>query len=383
MSPGAIRKRRVAAAAGVLSAALASGALAASTDFVEPATSPETVGGGPVGLVAADFDRDGDRDLATANNFTSTVTFLRNGGNGNLTEPAFSPEFIGASPTALAAADLDGDLDQDLAVTAGGGVVNVLLNAGNGNFTQPVTSPEPVGANPQAIVAADVDGDGDRDLATANFNSSDVTILRNNGNANFNQPASSPELVGPNPLSLAIADLDGDGDRDLVVGNSSNAVNILRNSGSGNFSQPLSSPEATAGLPGSIAPADLDGDGDQDLAVANNTAGNVTILRNGGNANFVEPASSPEDAGGAPTAVVAADLDADGDRDLANANFTTGDVTILRNGGNANFVEPATSPETASNSPGSLVASDLDGDGDPDLATADEPGSTVTILRNR
>ncbi len=98
-----------------------------------------------------------------------------------------------------------------------------------------------------------------------------------------------------------------------------------------NFVEPTSSPEAAGDSPASVAAADLDGDGDNDLAVANANASGVTILRNNGFGNFFEPASSPEAAGSTPLSVAAADLDGDTDQDLAVANFSSDNVTILRN----------------------------------------------------
>jgi FG-GAP-like repeat len=110
----------------------------------------------------------------------STLTVLRNNGAGNFTEPATSPESTGIVPEQPAAADFDLDGDQDLAVAnAFTNNVTVLRNAGHANFAQPPTSPEPVGMFPGGMTAADLDGDGDSDLAVGNVNSDNVTILRN------------------------------------------------------------------------------------------------------------------------------------------------------------------------------------------------------------
>ena len=100
--------------------------------------------------------------------------------------------------------------------------------------------------------------------------------------------------------------------------------------------EPATSPEPAGNGPFSVAAADFDLDGDQDLAVANAVAAvlgtpNVTILRNNGVGNLSPAATSPEVAGGIPAAIAAADLDADGDHDLAVANLGTDNVTILRN----------------------------------------------------
>ncbi len=365
---------------------LASVALATSTDFEEPPTSPEPAGDGSRSVAAADLDGDGDTDLAVANIFSANVTILRNNGAGNFAPPNSSPEALGGfGPAMVAAADLDLDGDQDLAVAnLFTNNVTILRNNGSGNFTEPATSPEGVGSSPIALTPADIDGDGDQDLAIANRDSDDVTLLRNNGSGNLRERASSPKPAGDGPHSIVAVDVDDDGDEDLAVANrSSNDVTILHNRGTGNFGERPSSPAPVAGGPSAIVAADLNGDGVRDLAVASQNFNQLTFLRNNGSGSFVEPGSSPEAVGGFPASVTAADFDGDGDRDLAVANLNSDNVTILRNGGSGNFVEPGSSPETAGDSPVSVASADLDGDGDPDLAVANLDSGEVTVLKNQ
>jgi hypothetical protein len=375
----------VAIAAFSLAASFATGALAASTNFNEPGTSPESAGDGPTATVAADLDGDGDLDLATANQNGGDVTILKNGGSGNFNQPGSSPESAGSVPDSIVAADFDGDLDQDLAVANFASTdVTILRNGGTGNFTQPPSSPVPVGIGPDELTVADLDGDLDQDLAVANADTDDVTILRNDSLGNFDQPTTSPEAAGDDPRSVAAGDFDADGDNDLAVANATiDAVTILRNNGSGDFNEPASSPEAAGDGPQTIAVEQLDGDGDLDLAVGNGNAGTVTILRNNGSGNFGEPASSPEPAGARSTWVVAADFDLDGDRDLASADFLNDRLGILRNNGSGNFNQPASSPETVGDAPFGIAVGDFDGDLDADIATANIGSDDVTILRNR
>jgi hypothetical protein len=375
---------------------LAVGALAASMNFVEPASSPEAAGDGPQRVAAADLDGDGDRDLAVTNHESGTVTVLQNNGTGNFAAAGSSPEAAGEGPGSVAAADFDGDGDSDLAVVNdipfGTGTVTVLRNNGSGNFTQPPSSPVIPRDRPVDVVAADLDGDSDRDLALANVTNgsgdASVSILRNNGSGRFTEPASSPEAVGTATFSIAAADLDGDSDRDLAVTNvgSSGLVTLLRNNGSGNFAEFPTSPEAVGANPEWVGGADLDGDSDTDLAVVNLASSNVTILRNNGSGNFFQPRSSPVPVGFFPSFGAAADFDGDSDQDLAVTNPGMGSgttVTILRNNGSAKFAEPLSSPESVSVVPSSVAAADLDGDTDPDLALPSFAADSVAILRNR
>ena len=142
------------AAALVLSGFLAVSAIAIGPfDFAQPASSPEAAGSGPSAIIAANLDGDTDQDLAVADNLVGQVTVLRNAGTGNFSEPATSPEPVGASPSSIAAADFDGDTDVDLAVTsADNNTDNVIIlrNTGNADFIQPTSSPEDAGLRPSA-----------------------------------------------------------------------------------------------------------------------------------------------------------------------------------------------------------------------------------------
>ena len=96
--------------------------------------------------------------------------------------------------------------------------------------------------------------------------------------------------------------------------------------------------------------------------------------------DFEEPATSPEPAGDGPNSVAAADLDGDSKLDLATANVDSDDLTILLGDGTGDFTPATTSPEPAGNAPRSVAAADLDGDDDIDLAVANASSDDVTIL---
>ncbi len=378
-----INRVTVVAVALALFGSLAAAAFAASTNFLERASSPEPLNGlRPSSIVRADFNGDGNLDLATANLVTGDVSILRNNGTGNFVELGTSPEPAGLDPTGIDSADFDGDGDADLAVSnRDSGDVTILRNNGFGNFVEPASSPEAVGESPVDIVAADFDSDGDADLAVAN--TSDVTILRNNGSGNFAELATSPVPVSAFAAGLAAEDLDGDTDPDLAVTSFEDELTILRNNGGGVFTEAATSPEPVGDAPGEVALVDLDGDGDTDAATSNRIGDTVTILLNVGGADFVDAPHSPESAGDHPLGISAGDFDSDGDTDLATANETSNDVTILKNKGLGDFSIPASSPEPAGDEPYEIAVADVDGDFDLDLAVANHASSNVTILRNR
>jgi hypothetical protein len=195
--------------------------------------------------------------------------------------------------------------------------------------------------------------------------------------------------VGSRPATVTAGDWDGDGDLDLAVANRlSFDVTILVNDGMGSFSEPLSSPVDAGSQPSAITAGDWDGDGDLDLAVTRVFTFDVTILLNDGTGVFVEALSSPVDVGSQPSAITAGDWDGDGDLDLAVANQLTFDVTVLLNNGTTGtglwlgFSQPSGSPIGAGDQPSAIVAGDWDGDGDLDLAVANRFTFDVTILLN-
>ncbi|MCY2987295.1 MAG: tandem-95 repeat protein [Planctomycetota bacterium] len=251
-----------------------------------------TVGTLPNSVAGADLDGDGDLDLLVTNEWNNTVSILRNDGHGRFTADVTAPA-TGNHPFDVASGDFNEDGRLDLVVADFGtypqggdlGDVRVLLAGSNGAFQSQVACP--VGFGPSAIVAADLNGDGHLDLAVANFLSDNVTVCRGLGNGTFQAEATLSG--GSGPMDLKAADIDGDGDLDLLVTNGkSQKVAILRN----RLSQ--EAPESFAFEPAesfgvanfpdasqiSLATGDLDQNGTMDLAVVNSTDDSVAIHLN-------------------------------------------------------------------------------------------------------
>jgi len=341
----------------------------------------ETVGSGPSSLCTADFDDDGDTDLAVACPLSSEVLIMSNAGNGTFPFHqtasglgaifASAADFAGSADIDLMVADLDADPSADS--------VYLCVNEGGGSFATPVGYAVPDG--PRVASAADFDGDGCLDLAMAHALTDNVSILFSQCDDSFGEATSISEL--PFPLSIAGGDLDGDGDRDLAVGclGSTDSLNsggvwLLYNNGDATF-------EVGGNLIGEVlaqdlAIGDLNNDGWPDLAVTDLYSAHIIVMLNDGAGDFGSPSTYV--VGESPMAVKLSDLDGDGALDLVVANYDTDDVSVLFNQGNGTF-EPQW-PYGVGDGPQALAVADFDGDGDLDLAVANDTAGTVSVLLN-
>lgn len=229
---------------------------------------------------------------------------------------------------------------------------------------------------PRSMAVGDLDGDGDLDLAETDTGPKTVTILRNDGSGTFG--ACSSQVLVDNPRQLIAGDLDSDGDMDLaVVIDPVSGVMILKNDGTGNFDQ--SSTVSLSSGAFSIAAGDLDGDGDTDLAVGHfSQSALVSILLNDGTSSFALGSTLVVPA---PYALIAGDVDNDGDLDLVASVTGNNRVHVLKNSGSAVFVQSG--QFVAGTLPRHLTSGDFDGDGDLDVAVANNiSAGTINVLKN-
>ena len=170
------------------------------------------------------------------------------------------------------------DSDPDLALTdAIGDQVVVLLGEAGGTFGPPAAIPFPAASDPTDVAAADLNGDGSQDLAVANFGADNVSVLLGDGTGGF--AASTDFAVATEPAGVSVENLNGDAIPDLAVANSgSDDVSILLGQPGGGFAAAV---QFLAGDgPGPLATGDFDGDARPDLAVPDLFADTVSVLLN-------------------------------------------------------------------------------------------------------
>jgi hypothetical protein len=337
-------------------------------------------------IVVGDFNNDGNLDYVVASlNSSATATIMLGNGNGTFTAATeggqpYSPS-VGSYPEGAVVADFNGDGNLDIAfANSASNGVTILLGNGDGTFT-PAASPA-VGYA-ASIAVGDFNGDGIPDLAVSNNASGyAVTILLGKGDGTFNIGASVPvPQWSINPQGIVARDFNGDGKTDLAVTSANNnspssyVVTILLGNGDGTFTQVQT--YNTGNGDQSMVGGDFNGDGVPDLAIANYYDDTVTILLGNGDGTFT-PAALPA-TGAGPFAIVAGDFNNDGILDLATANFYANTATILLGNGNGTFTASSSSPATGGD-PDGIVAGDFNGDGLLDIVAANYQMTTQSIL---
>jgi hypothetical protein len=269
-------------------------------------------------VALGDVDSDGDLDALVANGAAPQDVYLNNG-LGCFAPHPISPTFGAGESVAIELGDVDGDGDLDAVVANWQAAQDVYLNDGTGRFAPHPISPTFGFDLSFDIAMGDVDGDGDLDAVTANYYDQAQAIYLNDGTGRFAAHPISPTFGAGYSNDIALGDLDGDGDLDAVVANyDDQAEDVYLNDGTGRFTAHPDSPTFGAGRSSTVALGDLDGDGDLDAIVSNAEGQAEDVYLNDGTGCF---ATHRTFGGGNSLDIVLGDVDGDGNLDALVANF--------------------------------------------------------------
>jgi len=238
--------------------------------------------------------------------------------------------------------DLNEDGNADL-ISANGrrGSMEIYFGDGRSGFRRGSTVKLESGSKMRSFGIGEIDGDGHLDLATTTSSSPPqqepgrLAIRRGDGQGGFADAGTPPILVPPDPNLLVMADINGDGRSDIVLGHGrTNIVTVLLNDGKGGFGRSLTLPFASGMSAYAAACADLNGDNQRDLVISTvkDSApydSKIVVLLGDGRGGFTPASGSPYDAEPGAYTVAMGDFNKDGKLDIAASSFESSVVTIL------------------------------------------------------
>jgi len=339
-------------------------------------------------VYAGDIDGDGDIDLLSASAQDDTIAWYNNtAGDGSAWSSASIITTSADVARSVFAADIDGDGNMDvLSASSGDDTIDWYKNNGAGSFSaQNDISTSADGA--WAVYAADIDGDGNMDVLSASSEDDKVIWYENvAGTGSTWIVFDITALTGTTAdyaTSVFAADIDGDGDMDVLSSSAEDKkIAWYKNTTGDGSAWTANSITTSADGAWSVYAADIDGDGDMDVLSASRNDDKVAWYENTNGDGSAWTARNISTSADGATSVHAADVDGDGDMDVISASHLDDTIAWYENKGGSPISWTAHTLSTTADWAISVHAADVDGDGDLDVMSASAVDHTITWYEN-
>ncbi|MDA9628624.1 FG-GAP-like repeat-containing protein, partial [Flavobacteriaceae bacterium] len=336
-------------------------------------------------VYAADMDGDGDMDIVSASFADDTIAWYENNGAADPTWTASDIATSADGARSVFAADMDGDGDMDIISASLADDTIAWYENNNGDGSSWTAADIATSADAaMSVFAADMDGDGDMDIVSASVYDDTIAWYENNGAADPTWAASDIATSADGARSVYAADMDGDGDMDILSASSfDDTIAWYENNGAADPSWTAANLATSADGAWSVYAADMDGDGDMDIVSASAYDDTIAWYENNGAADPTWAASDIATSADGAYSVYAADMDGDGDMDIVSASTYDDTIAWYENNGAADPTWTAADIATSADGAGSVYAADMDGDEDMDIVSASDGDETIAWYENR
>ena len=342
----------------------------------------------PFATAAGDLDGDGDLDLLSASGADGKIAWYSNlDGQGHYgPQRVITEQAVGARSVVVADIDSDGDADVLSAAFAFGEIAWYPNTDGLGTFGPPILITSQAYSAIQ-VLAADLDGDGDPDALSLSESPDLIAWYENTDGYGSFGPMRQITTQIDHGNEIFTADLDGDGDKDVLSASyHDDLIAWYENTdGAGSFgAQRIITDQAHGAC--SVAAADLDGDGDHDVLSAAWEDGEIVWYENSTGTGVFGAKQIIVDQALAADAVATADIDGDGDQDVLSTTFFNplddGELAWSENLGGLGTFGPPQAISTALYGEAAILSVDDDGDGDLDVVSTSSLGSRLARYEN-
>jgi hypothetical protein len=336
----------------------------------------------PWSIALGDFNNDTILDIAVTNVWDFSIGLLLGYGNGMFaTQRTFSTGYV-SIPQSIAIGNFDNDDQTDIVVgNSAMGNIGVFLIQDEKDFTSETSYSTGSSPHPYSVAVGDFNNNSHLDITVANSGNDNLQILLHYDRGIFLNKTTYSTGLNSHPQHVIVADFNKDKQLDIAATDSWNdSIEIVEGFGNGMFDTGSRYSTGSGSFPSSIAAADFNNDSWIDIVVANQGADNVGVFLGFDYAVFASYDILLTTRVSMPDYVVVADFNNDSQWDLAVANKAVGTIDVLLGYGNGSFAAQMMNSVGSLSAPFSMAVGDFNNDNRVDIAVADSSHSNISVL---